>query len=96
MPCRSGLLKIGDIDFIRVNGEVHNDIWLHLKERMPENKAMMVTLADGAANSGYIYSNAVSSYLTFQVISSTLKPYCAEDKIISSALDLMEQARKPP
>jgi hypothetical protein len=46
------------------------------------------------ANSGYIYSNAASSYLTFQVISSRLKPYCAEDKIISSALELMAQSRK--
>ncbi len=89
-----GLLKIGDINFVRVNGEVYNDIWLHLKERAPGKKTMMVTLANGAANSGYIYSNAASSYLTFQVISSRLKPYCAEDKIISSALDLMAQAQR--
>jgi neutral ceramidase len=74
-----GLLQIGDINFVRVNGEVYNDIWLHLKDRAPKKKIMMVTLANGAANSGYIYSNAASSYLTFQVISSRLKPYCAED-----------------
>lgn len=89
-----GLLKIGDINFVRVNGEVYNDIWLHLKDRVPQKKTIMVTLANGAANSGYIYSNAASSYLTFQVISSRLKPYCAEDKIISSALDLITQAQK--
>jgi hypothetical protein len=89
-----GLLRIGDINFVRVDGEVYNDIWLHLKEREPEKKSMMVTLANGAANSGYIYSNAASSYLTFQVISSRLKPYCAEDKIISSALELMAQSRE--
>jgi hypothetical protein len=89
-----GLLRIGDINFVRVNGEVYNDIWLHLKEREPNRKTMMVTLANGAANSGYIYSNAASSYLTFQVISSRLKPYCAEDKIISSAMELMAQSRR--
>jgi len=86
-----GLLQIGDINFVRVNGEVYNDIWLHLKDRAPEKMIMMVTLANGAANSGYIYSNAASSYLTFQVISSRLKPHCAEDNIISSAIELMKQ-----
>jgi len=89
-----GLLRIGDVNLVRVNGEVYNDISLHLKERSPAKNTVMVTLANGAANSGYIYSNAASSYLTFQVISSRLKPYCAEDRIISSALDLMAQSHK--
>jgi hypothetical protein len=88
-----GLLRVGDINFVRVNGEVYNDIALHLKDRAPEKQTMMVTLANGAANSGYIYSNAASSFLTFQVIGSRLKPYCAEDKIIDAALDLMAQSR---
>jgi hypothetical protein len=88
-----GLLRIGDINFVRVNGEVYNDIAIHLKDRAPEKQTMMVTLANGAANSGYIYSNAASSFLTFQVIGSRLKPYCAEDKIIDAALDLMAQSR---
>lgn len=87
-----GLLRIGDINLVRVNGEVYNDISLHLKNRFPGKNTIMVTLANGAANSGYIYSNAASSYLTFQVIGSRLKPYCAEDKIVSSALDLMSQS----
>jgi hypothetical protein len=89
-----GLLRIGDVNLVRVNGEVYNDISLHLKAKSPEKNTVMVTLANGAANSGYIYSNAASSYLTFQVIGSRLKPYCAEDKIISSALELMAQSRK--
>jgi neutral ceramidase len=89
-----GLLRIGDINLVRVNGEVYNDISLHLKARSPAKNTVMVTLANGAANSGYIYSNAASPYLTFQVIGSRLKPYCAEDKIIESALDLMAQSQK--
>lgn len=87
-----GLLHIGDIDIVRVNGEVYNDIWRHLRDRMAGRKAMMTTLANGAANSGYIYSNAANDRLTFQVISSRLKPGCAEDGIVSTALELANKA----
>jgi hypothetical protein len=87
-----GLLRIGDIDIVRVNGEVYNDIWRHLQGRMGHRKALMTTLANGAANSGYIYSNAANDRLTFQVISSRLKPGCAEDAIIGAALELQDKA----
>ncbi|HEX4808998.1 MAG TPA: hypothetical protein VH325_08715 [Bryobacteraceae bacterium] len=42
------------------------------------NKAVVVTLANGMANSGYIYSEEAYSHLTFQVIGSRLQPGCAE------------------
>jgi neutral ceramidase len=87
-----GLLRIGDINFVTVNGEVYSQIALKLKQAAPANKTMMVTLANGAANSGYIYSDDAYSHLTFQVIGSRLKPGCAEGKIISSALDLMHKS----
>ena len=51
-----------------------------------------MTLANGSANSGYIYSDEAYSHLTFQVIGSRLKPGCAEDKIVSTALDLMRRS----
>lgn len=89
-----GLLRIGDIDIVRVNGEVYNDIWRHLRDRMPSRKAMMTTLANGAANSGYIYSDAANTRLTFQVISSRLKPGCAEQGIIGAALEMAADAGK--
>lgn len=89
-----GLLRIGDIDIVRVNGEVYNDIWRHLRERMPARKAIMTTLANGAANSGYIYSDEANARLTFQVISSRLKPGCAEQGIIGAALDMTAAAGK--
>jgi neutral ceramidase len=54
----------------------------------------MTTLANGAANSGYIYSNAANDRLTFQVISSRLRPGCAEDGILKAALDLSAKASK--
>lgn len=89
-----GLLRIGNINFVRVNGEVYNDIWMHLKNRAPARETMMVTLANGGANSGYIYSNEAAHHLTFQVIGSRLKPFCAEDNIIDSALKLMDASKR--
>jgi hypothetical protein len=87
-----GLLRIGDINFVTVNGEVYSQIGLKLKKAAPANKTLVVTLANGAANSGYIYSDDAYSHLTFQVIGSRLKPGCAEGKIIANAIDLMHQS----
>jgi neutral ceramidase len=87
-----GLLRIGDIHLVTVNGEVYSEIATRLKAEAPASKTMIVTLANGSANAGYIYSDAAYSHLTFQVIGSRLKPGCAEDKIVSTALDLMRRS----
>jgi hypothetical protein len=87
-----GLLRIGDINLVTVNGEVYSKIGLKLKEQAPANKTILVTLANGSANSGYIYSDDAYSHLTFQVIGSRLKPGCAEGKIIDTALGLMRKS----
>ena len=50
--------------------------------------SMMVTLANGMANSGYIPDNASFGAYTFQVLSSRLKPGCAEDAIAGGPLKL--------
>jgi hypothetical protein len=84
-----GLLRIGDINLVSVNGEVYSQIAMRLKAAAPANKTIMVTLANGMASSGYIYSDEAYSHLTFQVIGSRLKPGCAEGKIVSTALELM-------
>jgi hypothetical protein len=86
-----GVLRLGDIYISSVNGEVYNDIAVRLKKEAPVGKLMMTTLANGAANSGYIYSNEAGSHLTFQVIGSRLKPQCAEDKIVDTALTLIKR-----
>lgn len=87
-----GLLRIGDINFVSVNGEVYTNIGLRLKAEAPAAKTMMVTLANGAAGSGYIYSDDAYHHLTFQVIGSRLKPGCAEGKIVSTAIGLMHKS----
>jgi neutral ceramidase len=87
-----GVLRIGDINFATVNGEVYSQIAMSLKANAPANKTIVVTLANGSANSGYIYSDEAYSHLTFQVIGSRLKPGCAERRIVSTALDLMHRS----
>jgi neutral ceramidase len=87
-----GILRIGDVNFATVNGEVYSQIGMRLKDNAPAAKTIVVTLANGMANSGYIYSDEAYSHLSFQVIGSRLQPGCAEKKIVSTALDLMHRS----
>ena len=89
-----GVLRIGDVNFVSVNGEVYSQIASRLKAASPASKTLMVTLANGAANSGYIYADDAYSHLSFQVIGSRLKPGCAEDGIINNALGLIDEASR--
>ncbi|MEN3747041.1 neutral/alkaline non-lysosomal ceramidase N-terminal domain-containing protein [Sphingomonas sp. HF-S3] len=89
---RVGMLRIGDVYISTVNGEVYSEIALRLKREAPVANLMMTSLANGWSNSGYIYSNAASPYLTFQVIGSRLKPGCAEDGIVEASLTMIAAA----
>jgi hypothetical protein len=89
-----GMLRIGDVHFASINGEVYNAIGTRLKQAAPAAKLMVVTLANGLANSGYVYANDASERRTFQVLSSRLKPGCAEDGIVQSALGLLSEAER--
>jgi neutral ceramidase len=89
-----GVLRIGDIYMTTINGDVYTDIGLRIKQQSPAAKTMVVTIANGfTSGNQYIYSDAASHQLTFQIISSSLKPGCAEEKIVSTALDLIHQAQ---
>jgi neutral ceramidase len=87
-----GVLRFGDIHVVTVNGEVYSEIGTRLKAEAPASQTVVVTLANGFASSGYIYSDAAYSHLTFQVIGSRLKPGCAEEQIVSAALRLMRRS----
>ncbi len=52
---------------------------------------VMVTLANGRANSGYIPNDAAFGAYTFQVLGSRLKPGCAEQGIANGLADLVSQ-----
>lgn len=84
-----GLLMIDDIAIGAVNGEVYNEISQRLKKESPYKKTMMATLTNGMANSGYIPDDASFGHNTFEVLSSRLKPGCAETSIVDGIISLM-------
>lgn len=84
-----GLIVVGDIAFASVNGEVFNPISTRLKKESPYANTMMLTLTNGYARSGYIPHDAAFGTYTFEVVSSRLKPGCAEDAIVNGILDMM-------
>ena len=84
-----GVLMINDIAIGAVNGEVYNEIAQRLKRESPYANTFMVTLANGHANSGYIPDDASFGHQTFEVLSSHLKPGCAETKIVEGLTGMM-------
>jgi hypothetical protein len=86
-----GQLRIGDIAFGRANAELYTGIGMRLKEESPFTHTLMVTLADGAANTGYVPTDDAFGRYTFQVLSSRLQPGCAERGIVNGIVDLMEK-----
>jgi hypothetical protein len=89
---RLSLVLIGNIAIGGVNGEVFNLMAQRLKKESRLADTMMVTLTNGMARSGYIPNDAAFGYNTFEVVSSRLKPGCAEDGIVKGILDLMDKA----
>lgn len=87
---RLGVLRIGDIALTSVDAEVYSAIAKRLKRESPDANTVMVTLANGMANSGYIPNDAAFDALTFQVLSSRLKPGCAENAIVNGLLNLLQ------
>ena len=85
-------LSIGDIQFGGVNAEIFNPIAQRYKAESPYKRTMMVTLANGTANSGYVPHDAAFGFHTFEVLSSRLQPGCAEGAIVNGLLDLMAQS----
>jgi hypothetical protein len=64
----------------------------HGKSQSPLANAFVVTLANGMANSGYVPNDAAFGAFTFQVLSSRLKPGCAESATVNGWLDLLQAA----
>jgi hypothetical protein len=88
---RLGLLGIGDTALTTVNAEIYTLIWQRLKRQTPMANTVMVTLANGRANSGYVPNDAAFGAYTFQVLGSRLKPGCAEQGIANGLTDLVTQ-----
>jgi neutral ceramidase len=93
---RLGVLRIGDVALASVDAELYSAIGKRLKEQSPMANTVMVTLANGMANSGYIPDDASFGAYTFQVLSSRLKPGCAETAIDGGLMDLLVANDKQP
>jgi neutral ceramidase len=89
---RLSLLKLGDTVIGGVNGEVFTAIGLRFKLESPYKRTMMATTTNGFAMSGYIPNDAAFGYNTFEVVSSRLKPGCAESAIVNGLLDMIDKA----
>lgn len=90
-----GLITIGDVALTAVNGEVFNPIATRLKQESPYANTLMLTLTNGYAKSGYIPHDAAFGTYTFEVVSSKLKPGCAEDAIVDGLLDMLYESLHP-
>ena len=91
---RLGLLRIGNIALCSANAEIYTAIGLKLKAASPLANTLLVTLANGMANSGYVPNDASFGAYTFQVLGSRLKPGCAEDGIVNGLVDLIQASGK--
>ena len=86
---RLSLLMMNDIVLAGVSGEVLTMIHEHLKRESPFRRTLMVTHANGS--SGYIPDDAAFDQVSYEITTSRLKPGCAENAIVNSFLQLMEQ-----
>ena len=89
---RLGVMRIGNVALATVDAEIYSIIARRFKEQSPMANTFVVTLANGVANSGYIPNDAAFGAFTFQVLSSRLKPGCAETAIVNGWLDLLQAA----
>ncbi len=91
---RLGVIRIGNIAVASVNAEIYTAIGLKFKAASPLANTMLVTIANGRANSGYVPNDTSFGAYTFQVLGSRLKPGCAEDGIVNGLLDLVQASGK--
>ena len=91
---RLGVLRMGDVALASVDAEIYSTIGLRLKKESPLADTMIVTLANGRANSGYIPNDTAFGAYTFQVLGSRLKPGYAETAIVNGWLDLMTNTQR--
>lgn len=96
VPIRLSLLKLGDTVIGGVDAEVFTTIGQRFKRESPFKHSMMTTLTNGIAPSGYIANDAAAGYHSFEVVSSRLKPGCAETAIVNGLLDLIGEVGAAP
>jgi hypothetical protein len=94
VPLRLSLMRIGTVVIGGVDAELFSLIGQRFKQESPFKHSIMATLANGTAPSGYIANDAAAGYETFEVLSSRLKPGCAETAIVEGLVDLAGAAEQ--
>jgi neutral ceramidase len=85
-----GALRIGDIALGYANAEIYTEIGQQVRDRSPVRKTIFVSLTNGQSNSGYVPTDEAFSRTTFEVVSSSLKSGCAEQKIVNEVVRVIQ------
>ena len=80
---------ITDAGTCQCGAELYTLFSQRLKTNSPMANTVVVMLANGRANSGYIPDDASFGHETFQVLGSRLTPDCAEQSIANGLDDLV-------
>jgi hypothetical protein len=86
---RLSLLMLNHIAFAGVSGEVLTSIGQRLKRESPFTRTMMVTHCNGS--SGYIPDDAAYERISYEIVTTRVKPGCAEDAIVRGLTAMMEE-----
>ena len=86
---RLSLLLVGNVAFAGVSGEVLTRIGERLKKESPFARTMMLTHCNGSV--GYLPDDDAYKRVSYEIVSSRVKPGCAESAIVNGLLELMEQ-----
>lgn len=86
---RLGVVGIGDIALTSVDAEIYTLIAQRMKKQSPLTNTVVVTLANGRSNSGYVPNDEAFGAYTFQVLGSHLKPGCAETGIADGLVEMI-------
>jgi hypothetical protein len=89
VPIHLAALRIGDVYIAGVNAELYNGIARRLKRESPFAHTVVSTLTNGSAPTGYIPTDEAFGRNVFTVLSSRLKPGCAESGIVEGLDELM-------
>jgi hypothetical protein len=80
-------LRIGDVFFGGVSGEVLTRIDERLKNESPLKHTLMVTHTNGS--SGYLADDAAYDQVSYEIVTTKVKRGCAEDAIVNGLLGIL-------
>ena len=86
---RLSLVMVGQVAIAGVSGEVLTRIGERLKKESPFTRTMMVTHANGS--SSYLPDDDSYKRVSYEIVTSRVKPGCAEAAIVNGLVEMMER-----